>query len=125
MTDSRSTAAEAIYNAVLQAERVAGDVALCEALDLLAAGTGQNKFRHAASMLRGTVLGRAAIDDKAALRRISTFEPSRRREAVSIVARQVAGTEASDKRVDAIARRLRRKLKKETDKKVLSVATAP
>jgi hypothetical protein len=70
---------------------IAGDIALCEALDLLAAGTGENKFRNAASVLRGTVLGRSAIDDKEALRRIAAFPPARRREAVGIVAGKIAG----------------------------------
>jgi hypothetical protein len=49
MGDPRRIAAEAIYAAVLKARRDAGDIALCEALDLLAAGTEENKFRHAAS----------------------------------------------------------------------------
>jgi hypothetical protein len=49
---------------------------------------------------------------------------SRRREAVGIVARQVAGAEASDKQVDAVAHRLRRKMREnETDKLVLSAAS--
>jgi hypothetical protein len=66
-----------------------------------------------------------AIDDAEALRRITTFPPASRREAVGIVARQVAGTEAGQTRVDAIAHRLRRKLREnETDKKVLSVNPA-
>ncbi|WMT78858.1 hypothetical protein [Bradyrhizobium sp. Ash2021] len=125
MTDPRRRAAEAIYNAMLQAQRDAGDAALCEALDLLAADTGQNKFRFAASVLRGTTLGRLAINDAEALRRITAFPPARRREAVGVVARQVAGAEANPARVDAIAHRLRRKLREnETDKKVLSANPA-
>ncbi len=118
----RRGAAEAIYAAVLQAQRVAGDVALCEALDLLAAGTGENKFRHAASVLRGTELRRSAIDDRDALRRIAAFPPARRRGAVGIVALRVAGPGATKKKVAAIERRLRRKLEnKKTDTGVLSV----
>jgi hypothetical protein len=123
-SDPRHSAAESVYNAMLQAQRTAGDVALCEALDLLAAGTGENKFRHAASVLRGTVLGRSAIDDKEALRRVAAFPPARRREAVGIVAGQIA--KASGKNVDSIERRLRRKLaKNETDKMVLSAPSIP
>jgi hypothetical protein len=122
-SDPRRRAAKAIYAAVLQAQRVAGDVALCEALELLSEGTGQNKFRHAASVLRGTVLGRTAIDDQEALCRIAAFPPARRREAVGIVAGQIA--KASGKRVDTVERRLRRKLKNETAERVLSVCSIP
>jgi hypothetical protein len=110
MSDPRSLAAE-IYNAVLNAQHDDSDAVLSEALDLLAQNTGQNKFRHAASIVRGRALGRSVIDDKAALRRVAAFPPARRREAVGVVARQVAGAHASDKRVAAIARRLRRKLR--------------
>jgi hypothetical protein len=121
----RRPTAEAIYSAMIEAQRVDGDAALCEALDLLAAGTGQNKFRHAASVLRGTVLGRSAVDDKEALRRVAAFPPARRREAVGLIARQVAGPGAEPKDVESIGRRLRRKLRQnETDKKVLSVDSA-
>jgi hypothetical protein len=120
----RRQAAEAIYHAMLDAQRDAGDVALCEALDLLAAGTGQNKFRHAASVLRGTVLGRHAINDREALRRVAAFPAARRREAVGIVARQVAGVDASDARVDAIAQRLRRKLRANKANKIVLCATS-
>jgi hypothetical protein len=123
MSDPRQATAEAILAVVLEAQRDAGDEVLCDALDLLAEGTGQNKFRHAASVLRGKVLGRSVIDDKAALRRIRAFSAARRREAVGIVAREVAGTDASEARVEAIAHRLRRKLRKnETDILVLSAA---
>jgi hypothetical protein len=123
MSDPRQAVAEAIYAAVLEAQRDGGDAVLSAALDLLAEGTGQNKFRHAASVLRGRALGRSAIDDKAALRRVTALQPTRRREAVSIVARQVAGPDASEKRVAAIARRLRRKLhENETDKLVMSIS---
>jgi hypothetical protein len=109
---------------VLEAQRDVGDVALCEALDLLAEGSGQKRFRFAANVIRGTKLGRHEIDDRQSLRRIAAFPAARRREAVSIVARQVAGTDAGDERVEAIARRLRRKLREnQTDKMVLSAAS--
>src|SRR5258706_3430550 len=107
MSDPRSLAAEAIYNTVLQAQREGGDAALCAALDLLAEGSGENRFRFAASVIRGTRLGRHAIDDREALRRVAAFPAARRREAVGIVARQVARVNASEARVDAIAQRLR------------------
>ncbi len=118
MTDPhRNAPAQAIYRAMLRAQRDEGDAALCEALDLLAADTGQNKFRHAASVLRGIRLGRHAIDDKNAIRRIEAFPAGRRREAAGIVARQIAGAGASDALVVTIAQRLRRKLRtNETNK---------
>jgi hypothetical protein len=123
-SDPHHSAAEAILLAVLEAQRKGGDAVLCEALDLLAQGTGENRFRFAANVIRGTKLGRHAIDDRAWLRRIAGYPPGQRREAVSIVARQVAGAEASDKRVAAIARRLRRKLREnETDKLVMSISS--
>src|SRR5947209_2097276 len=100
--------AHGIYQALLAAQRDDGDAALVEALDLLAEDTGQNKFRHAAGVIRGTKLGRHAIDDDWAVRRIATFPAAQRREAVGIVARQVAGPDATDKQVDADAHRLRR-----------------
>jgi hypothetical protein len=111
MTDDQRPTSEGLYLALLNSQRDDGDVALCEALDLLAEGTGQNCFRHAASVIRGRALGRHAIDDKAALRRIAAYPADRRREAVGIEARQIAGADASDKQVDAIAHRLRRKLR--------------
>jgi hypothetical protein len=118
--DPPSPAAEAVYDAILKGQRDAGDIALCEALDKLTSATGQNRFRHAASVLRGTKLGRHAIDDKASLRRIMATPADRRREAVGILAGQIAAT--SGERPDSIARRLRRKRKNETDKLVLSAA---
>jgi hypothetical protein len=122
-SDPRRLAAEAVYSAILEARRDAGDAAVCDALDLLGAGAGQNRYRHAAAAIRGLAPGRSAIDDDRALRRISAFPPARRRDAVGVVARDVAGAEASAKQVAAIARRLRRKLSKnETDEIVLSVS---
>ena len=123
-SDPRRIAAERIYAAVLEAQRDVGDVGLLAALDLLAEGTGQNKFRHAASVLRGTVLGRTAINDVEALRRIAAFPAARRREAVGVVARQIAGPDADDKRVDAIAHRLRHKLRKNKTKLLVISATS-
>jgi hypothetical protein len=111
MTDPRHSAAQGIYAAMLEAQREGGDAVLYAALDLLAESTGQNKFRHAASVLRGIKLGRHEIDDREALRRIAAYSPARRRAAASIVARQVAGAEASNTRIDTIANRLRKKLR--------------
>ena len=125
MSDPRNSAAEAVLAVFLDAQRQGGEVALCEALDLLAQGTGENRFRFAANVIRGTKLGRHAIDDRAALRRIAAFPASRRREAVSIVARQEAGADGSDERVEAIAQRLRRKLREnETNELVKFAARA-
>jgi hypothetical protein len=120
--DPRSVAVADLHAAILDARRIAGDAAVCDALDLLGAGAGQNRYRHAAAAIRGLAPGRSAIDDDRPLRRISAFPPARRRDAVGIVAREVAGVAATDKQVDAVARRLRRKLSKnETDEIVLSV----
>jgi hypothetical protein len=95
---------------MLQTLRDGGDAALVEALNRLGEGTGQNKFRHAGAIIGGIRLGRRAIDDGAALRRIAEFPAARRREAVGIVAGQMA--KASGKNADSIERRLHRKLSK-------------
>jgi hypothetical protein len=121
-SDSRRVAAEAVYAAILKAQRDVGDVALCEALDLLAEGSGENRFRFAASVIRGTRLGRHAINDREALRRVAEFPAARRREAVGIVARQIAGPDADDARIDAVANRLRRKLRENKAGKLLITA---
>ena len=109
---SRERIAEQIYEVLLAGQRDAGDAALCDALALLAENSGRNVFRHAAQIVRGAKSGRPTIDDVAALARIATYPVTRRREAVAIVARQVAGSEASRKTVDAVAHRLRRKIKR-------------
>jgi hypothetical protein len=111
MTDPRQATAEAIYAAVLEAQRDGGDAVLSAALDLLAKASGENRFRFAASVIRGIKLGRHAIDDREALRRIAAYPPARRRAAASIVARQIAGAEASNTKVNTIANRLRKKLR--------------
>jgi hypothetical protein len=111
--DPRRVAAEALHDAILDARRVGGDGAVCDALDLLGAGTGQGRYQRAAAAIRGLAPGRSAINDDRALQRILKFPPDRRREAVGVVARDMAGTEASSKQVHAIAWRLRRKLKNE------------
>jgi hypothetical protein len=108
----RRLAAEAVYDAILQAKRDAGDAAVCDGLDMVAACAGQNRlYRYAAAAIRGLPPGRPAIDDDLALRRILKFPPERRREAVGIVAQDMArGAGASSKEVKAIVRRLHRKL---------------
>ena len=65
---------------------------------MLAADTGQNTFRHAASILRGRVSGHIAIDDSEALRHLTAFPLARRREAVGIVAADMA--KADGKKID-------------------------
>jgi hypothetical protein len=62
-----------ILDTLLRAKRQDADAALIEAIDMLTAKTGENRFRHAASVVRGKVLGRHTIDDKAAVRRIAAF----------------------------------------------------
>ncbi|UFX41713.1 hypothetical protein HAP47_0020595 [Bradyrhizobium sp. 41S5] len=111
--------ADAILDALLRAKRQDADAALIEALDALAERRGENRFRYGASIIRGTVLGRTAIDDREALLRIAAYPSHRQREAVGAVAGEIAN--ATGERADSIARRLRRKLSRnETDKKVLS-----
>jgi hypothetical protein len=122
--DPRRLAAATVFNVIVEARRDAGDAAICDALDQLGAGAGQNRYRYAAAAIRGLPPGRSAIDDDWALQRILKFPPARRREAVAIVARDAAGAGASNKRVSSIARRLRRKLaENETDEIVLSVSS--
>jgi hypothetical protein len=107
------TTAERLYHAIAEALRTDGDPALCEALRLLGEHTGQNKFRNMASIAGGNKLGRAAIDDSDALRRIEALRPDRGRDAVGIVAREmVLAGEGGSAKADAIERRLRRKLRK-------------
>jgi hypothetical protein len=57
--------------AVLRAD---GERVLCDALDLLATDTGENRFRHASSIVRGSRVGRTRIDDSAELAEINTLE---------------------------------------------------
>jgi hypothetical protein len=117
MTDSvdpRRVAAETLQGAILDARRIAGDGAVCDALDQLGAVAGQSRYRRAAAAIRGLPPGRAAINDDRALQRILKFAPAQRHSAVDIVARDMAGAEASDRQVHAIKWRLYRKLKKHT-----------
>jgi hypothetical protein len=113
--DPRRVAAEALHDAILDARRVAGDGAICDAFDLLGASAGHGRYRRAAAAIRGLPPGRAAIDDDLALQQILKFPPNRRRDAVGVVAREMAremaDAEASRKQVHAIEVRLRRKLK--------------
>jgi len=105
------TTAERLYHNIAEALRTDGEPALAEALRLLGEHNGQNKFRNAASIIGGNKLGRAAIDDSKPLRRIASFPPARRRDAVGMVAREmVLAGEGNGAKVDAIERRLRRKL---------------
>jgi hypothetical protein len=111
---ARQRAAARLLADFLEAQRrLAGDEVIAGALDLLAANSGQNAFRHAAQAVRGAARpGRRAIDDRAAIRRIEQYPEAMRREAVGIVAGQIAGSGADKADVDAIAHRLRRKLKR-------------
>jgi hypothetical protein len=126
--DPLRLATDAVFAAMLDARRAAGDASICDALDQLGAGAGQNRYRYAAAALRGLPPGRPAIDDDWALQRILKFPPIRRRGAVSIVARAAAGDQAGDKKkVATIARRLRQKLveneKNKAGEIVLSVSS--
>jgi hypothetical protein len=121
--DPRRLAAEALHDAILDARRVAGDGAVCDALDRVGASASQ--YRYAAAALRGLPPGRPAIDDAWALRRILKFPPDQRRAAVGIVAKRAAGVGASRKKVKATTRRLHRKLENQKDEIVLSLAPTP
>jgi uncharacterized protein with von Willebrand factor type A (vWA) domain len=118
MDDARRLA-EVLYDEKLGDD--AGSV-LVELLDLHADRTGQNTPRHAGRILRGAVRpGRKRIDDSDALRRIAAFPPWQRREAVGKVAQFEAGPGASDKQVETIAQRLRRKLREENETNEMDV----
>jgi hypothetical protein len=119
MEDARRLA-EALYDELDDAGSV-----LVELLDVHADRTGQNTPRHAGRILRGAARpGRKRIDDNAALRRIASFPPWQRREAVGKVARFEAGRDASDKEVETIAQRLRRKLREENETNEMDVFAA-
>ena len=124
LTEAGSVTAEDLYRAMLSVLRDGGDAKLCRKLDMLAGDTRQNKYRHAGAIIGGTTIGRRAIDGRFALRQIALYPPSRRHEAVGIVAGQLAGADATDKQIDTIAHRLRRKLReKETDELLMSAAS--
>jgi hypothetical protein len=118
--DSHRVAVDAVYSAILDARRVAGDAAVCDALDRVGAGAGQGGYRHAAAAIRGLAPGRPEIDDDWALSRIMKFPPDRRREAVGIVAKDMARAPGAGK-VKSITRRLHRKLENQKDEIVLSL----
>lgn len=105
-------AAETLFGALLDAKRIGGDGIVCDAFEMLGAVAGQGRYRRAAAAIRGLPPGRAAINDDRDLQRILKFAPLQRHSAVDIVARDMAGVEASDKQVHAIKWRLYRKLKK-------------
>ena len=126
MTDPRRQAAETLRDAILDARRIAGDGAVCDALDRLGAGAGQSRYRHAAAAIRGLASGRPAINDDWALRRIRKFPPARRRDAVGIMAKDMAARAGpGSKKVKSIERRLHRKLETQKDEIVLSLAPTP
>jgi hypothetical protein len=114
MSDPRRQAAETLHDAILDARRVAGDGAVCDAFEKLGSVPGQSRYRRAAAAIRGLPPGRSAINDDLALQRILKFPPDRRRDAVGVVARDVAremaGADATRKQIHATECRLRRKL---------------
>jgi hypothetical protein len=119
--DSRRPAIAAIYASLADPE-----AQLASLLDLHAERTGRNAARHAAKILRGAVQnGRHGIDDTAALRKIAGFSPSKRRQAVGMVARFMAGEGASKRKIAAIAQRLRRKLRNERKMHTNDVCISP
>jgi hypothetical protein len=110
--DPRRRAAEALYGAMIEARRDGGDAVVIDALDMLGAHPGQHRYRRAATAIRSLAPGREPIDDAHALQRIMKFAPARRRDAVGVIARDVAGgDDASEKQVHAAKCRLHRKLK--------------
>jgi len=122
MTDPRDIATQ-LHNAVLLSQCDAGEVTR-EVLDMLAVSTGQNSFRFAAAIIGGARLGRTAIDDQEALKRIAAFAPARRREAVGAVADSVAAV--TGEKTKSVANRLRRKIRQnETGKMLLPAPARP
>jgi hypothetical protein len=110
---ARRRAAEALFGAMIEARRDAGDGAVCDALDMIGAGAGQHRYSRAATAIRDLAPGRPAVDDDLALRRIMKYPPDRRREAVGIVAQKLApGAGAASNKFKSIKRRLHRKLSK-------------
>jgi hypothetical protein len=110
----RVASAETLFGALLDAKRIGGDGAVCDALDMLGAGAGQGRYRRAAAAIRSLPPGRAAIDDELVLERILKFPPHRRRGAVGTVvrdmAREMPNSDATRKYIHATKCRLRRKL---------------
>lgn len=78
-------------------------------LERLTARTGDNRYRHAAAILRGRVGGRPPIDDAEALQEIERLITNGKSLAVAlgVVSRRLAASNP-----EPVARRLRRKLKK-------------
>jgi hypothetical protein len=109
---SAPRAAEELLIRILETLRDEGDAALCEALDLLSGATGENRFRHASSIVRGGARsGRRRIKDDRDLAEVAALEAKghSRPRAISIVARAHASPSAS---ADSVARRYRRRLAK-------------
>jgi len=118
-SDSRRVAADGVYAALVATLRDGGDAALAEALEQLTVDTGKNHYRHMAKIARREKFGRKAIDDRLALERIRKWPATDRHNAVGKVARDLAGPRAADeeltefeRRAEAHAQRLRRKLRK-------------
>jgi hypothetical protein len=113
--DPLRIAAERLHDAILDARRVGGDAVVCDAFEMLGAVPGQQRYRYAAAAIRGLPPGRPADDDDDALQRILKFPESQHRDAVGIVARdmarEVVDVDARRKRAHANACRFRRKLK--------------
>jgi hypothetical protein len=118
MADPQRAASDRLYAAVVASRRIGGDGPLCEVLERIADETGRAVLRYAAQVLRGKMtLGRAEIDDRRALQRISAWPAEHKSDAVGIVAREMAGPGATDEQVQANAQRLRRKRRKINERK--------
>ena len=111
--DPLRLAGDTLHNAFLKSLSEGNDVTpdVRAALDLLAISTRQNKYRHAGAIVGGARLGRSAIDDAEALRRMASFPAHRQHQAAGAVAQQMAGAAADGQQIKADAKRLRRKWK--------------
>lgn len=108
----RRAAADRIYVAIAEARRIHGDGPFCDVLERLAVETGRNVLRYAAQVINGKTGGRKEKDDRRAIQRIVAWPKAHRHEAVGIVAREMAGPGAGERSIEAIAQRLRGKLRK-------------
>lgn len=103
---------QTLFHNLLRVTQIKGDGPLCEAFDLLADRTGQNKYRYAANMLRGSAAGRPIIDDRAEIEAIMGLigkgcSPAR---AIASIAR-ITFAKSDRISIASLSRRYRRRLK--------------
>lgn len=111
MTDSPT---KALFQAMLRGLKDGGVCVPAEVLDLLAGETGDNRFRHASSILRGgSKGGRGRINDGAKMAAVRTLQREqglKLSRAITIVAERYETPKTS---AASVARRLRDRFKEE------------